>query len=85
MIEVILHVDAALGGFREHGAGDERVEAATEQRKAVFAGMIAAEFGKAARERGTPGIGVCKRGGTIAVIGQRSAAREQRNEQQNIS
>jgi len=30
MVEVILHVDAALGDLRQRGAGDERVQAVAE-------------------------------------------------------
>ena len=31
MVKVILHVDAALGDVRQHGAGDERVQAVAQQ------------------------------------------------------
>ena len=40
MVKVILHVDAPLGDMRQHGAGDERVQAVAQQMETGLSRML---------------------------------------------
>src|SRR5512134_770201 len=84
MVKVILHVDAALGEVRQHGAGDERVQAVGQQVETGLSRRMRRFFpGNCPPQKGIPRIGISERLLAPDILRQGGAGGDERQCNQN--
>ena len=81
--DVVLHVEAALGGAREQHARGERVAAVAERMDAGLARMRGLQRRDGAAEARAAGVGERARGLAGGVVGEPGAGREREQRCQN--
>ncbi len=82
MIQVILHVDAALGVMGQHGAGHKGIEAISQQQEPGFSRMRRCPIRHRLAVRGVGRVSVCMGLGSFKTLGQCGTAADHKQRQQ---